>query len=139
MADHFPCPFHLALITGAHGCARALPITRRAGPDIACASDTAHIRCSRAFDYIKRAAQPVLGFPDNLQDAPHSMTVKLQNGGVTGLQKLLEPTAHAASNIDALIDDLTRKFGSLEHAPYNAIVATIRDFKITRGAGKRGG
>ncbi len=139
MADHVPCPFHLALITGAHGCTHATPVTRRAGPDIACASPAAQARCATAFDYIKRTAQPVLGFPDNLQDAPHSVTVKLQNGGVVGLNKLLEPAAQSVSNINALMDDLTGKFGKLDRVPYADVVATVRDFKLTRGAGKRGG
>jgi hypothetical protein len=133
MTDHLPCPFHLALITGANGCAHATPVTRRAGPDIACASGTANARCRDAFDYIKRAAQPVLGFPDNLQDAPHSVMVRLQNGGLLGLRKLLEPAARNVPNIDGLMDDLTRKFAGLERLPPAPIAAAVGAFKVSRG------
>ncbi len=132
-----PCPFHLALITAANGCVNAVAITRRSGPDIACGSSEAQQRCKDVFDYIKHVTQPELGFPDNLQDAPHSTNVRLQNGGLLGLQNLIEPGAQSAGNVAALVEHLHQKFRTTEGIPAEPLIAVVRDFKSSRRSSRR--
>ena len=63
-------------------------MTRRGGPDVVCASDEAHQQCENLFQRMKQVALPAFGVEDDLLSMPHSVLVKIQFGGLLGLQRL---------------------------------------------------
>jgi hypothetical protein len=63
---------------------------------------------------------------------PHAREIKVQTGGLLGLQGLLHPERAAADNIDnaiGLIDAALTEFGNLESLPYDIIIQAIVRFE----------
>ena len=86
--EEYKCAFSNTLVTGQFGCEKAEQVTRRGGPDVVCSSDKAHQQCEKLFQRMKQAALPAFGVEDDLLSMPHSVLVKIQFGGLLGLQRL---------------------------------------------------
>jgi hypothetical protein len=131
--DEFKCTFNSTLLGGQFGCARAQAIVRRGGPDVACTSEPAHARCERVFQYLKQAALPAFGVEDDLLSMPHSVLVKIQFGGLLGLQRLVEPAAGAeVKDIDALLARTQEKYPDLATVDYPALTADMTAYQLKR-------
>lgn len=133
--DEYKCAFSSTLITNQFGCEKAEQVTRRGGPDIACTSDEAHHRCDKLFQQMKAAALPAFGVEDDLLSMPHSVLVKIQHGGLLGLQRLLEPgtaDSGAVQNVHALVDQAVGKYNHLDAIPCPALVQDMTSYKLRR-------
>ena len=63
---------------------------------------------------------------------PHAREIKVQTGGLLGLQNLLHPEKSDADTVEnaiGLIDTAITKFGRLEDLPYDIIVQAIVKFE----------
>ena len=93
---------------------------------IACDSASSHNRCKRLIDLLRENARFALK-ASAAGELPHAKEIKLQRGGLLGLQKALRPDL----NIDQ-VDDIAaltalgeRTFGCLEKLPFPGIVRAI--------------
>ncbi len=133
--EEYKCAFSHTLVTNQFGCEKAKPVTRRGGPDIACTSAEAHQRCERLFQRLKEAALPAFGVEDDLLTMPHSVLVKIQHGGLLGLQRLIDNgTAESGEikNIDGLVGRAVEKLGNLDAIPCQAFVEDMTSYKLKR-------
>jgi hypothetical protein len=132
--EEYKCAFSNTLITGQFGCDKAEQVTRRGGPDIACTSEAAHQRCEKLFQQMKAAALPAFGVEDDLLSMPHSVLVKIQHGGLLGLQRLLDGAAgsEGVKNIHALVNQTIEKYNSLDAVPCPALVQDMTTYKLRR-------
>jgi hypothetical protein len=132
--EEYKCAFSNTLITGQFGCDKAEQVTRRGGPDIACASEAAHQRCEKLFQQMKAAALPAFGVEDDLLSMPHSVLVKIQHGGLLGLQRLLDGAAgsEGVKNIHALVDQAVGKYNHLDAIPFPALAQDMTSYKLKR-------
>ena len=105
--EEYKCAFNATLMGDQFGCTHARHVVRRGGPDVACADNTGHERCRRLFGLLKTSALPAFGdgiepraavqgstgcgfgVEDDLLSMPHSTLVKIQFGGLLGIQRLL--------------------------------------------------
>ena len=109
------CPFSTPLVTHQFGCARAQEVVRRGGAETDCTNATARARCERVFEQLKAAALPAFGVEDDLLSMPHSVRVKIQCGGLLGVQRLLAGAATVADrveDIDQLLTAAEFRFGA---------------------------
>jgi hypothetical protein len=67
-------------------------------------------------------------------ELPHAKEIKVQAGGLLGLQHVLNPESDASNvaDIAALVALGERTFGALENFPYQEIVKTIIAFEGRR-------
>lgn len=127
MAD-LKCAFSAPLITHQFGCHRAEEVTRRGGPDVACTDGAAAARCEALFARLKATALPAFGVEDDLLSMPHSVQVKIQYGGLLGLQRLLGGSGvERVEDVDALAAAVAGKFG--EAIPVDEVVPDITAHK----------
>jgi len=128
------CAFSVTQITGQFACEMGQQVTRRGGPDVACTSEAAHQQCARLFQRMKDVALPAFGVEDDLLSMPHSVLVKIQFGGLLGLQRLLDGSAASVEvkNIDGLIGRALEQYGSLEAIPCTAFVEDMTSYKLKR-------
>ena len=134
MAD-YSCAFSSTLISGNFACTQAEDVVRRGGPDIACNSDAAHRRCEQLFLMMKQVALPAFGVEDDLLTMPHSVSVKIQFGGLLGLQRFLDNAAIASVKVDdihALVDRAVENQGSLEAIPCRTFVEDMTSCQLKR-------
>jgi len=133
MAEEYKCAFNSTLLSEQFGCAHALAVVRRGGPDVACHSEPAHTRCEQVFQHLKQAALPAFGVEDDLLSMPHSVLVKIQFGGLLGLQRQVEPSAGAeVKDIDALLARTQEKYPDLAALEYSALAAGITAYQLKR-------
>ena len=131
MEEH-KCPFSAPLISHQFGCVHAQEVIHRGGAEIACTEAQAHARCELLFQRMKAVALPAFGVEDDLLSMPHSVQVKVQYGGLLGLQRLLSGATAAperVENIDALVASALTRFGSPGAVPCEQFVADITAFK----------
>jgi len=133
--EEYKCAFSNTLVTNQYGCAKGVQVTRRSGPDIACTSAEAHQRCERLFQKMKEAALPAFGVEDDLLSMPHSVLVKIQYGGLLGLQRLLDNGAAAPAavgDIHDLVDRAIERHGGVDAIPCQAFVEDMTSYKLKR-------
>ena len=134
----YKCAFNSPLVAEQFGCELAMPVTRRGGPDIACASEEAHRRCQAIMQHMKAAALPVFGVEDDPLTMPHSVLLKTQFGGLLGLQHMIDVAAEGTEvkNINALLGRALAQYGNLEAIPYGQLVDAITGHHLKRRRAK---
>jgi len=131
--EEYKCAFNSTLLGERFGCAFAKAVVRRAGPDVACTSDRAHTRCEALFQHLKQAALPAFGVEDDLLSMPHSVLVKIQFGGLLGLQRLVTgAVADEVEDIDALLARALEKYRDLARVEYPALAADMTGHRLKR-------
>ena len=129
MPEH-RCPFSAPLITRQFACALAQEVIHRGGTEINCTDAAAHARCERLFQQLKQAALPAFGVEDDLLSMPHSVQVKIQYGGLLGLQRLLRAETQVGERIEdvqALVAEAAQYFN--DEIPCAQLVDDITAFR----------
>jgi len=133
--EEYKCAFSNTLVTEQFGCEKGKHVTRRSGPDVVCASDEAHQQCEQLFQRMKQVALPAFGVEDDLLSMPHSVLVKIQFGGLLGLQRLQGDSTDesaAIKNIHGLVSQAIGKHGSLDAIPCQAFVEDMTSYQLKR-------
>ena len=99
---------------------------------IACRSASGNALCRELLEHMRSKARFALHLTHADSPLPHAREIKVQTGGLLGLQGLLYPEKSDADNIDnaiGLIDAALTEFGSLESLPYDIIIQAIVKFE----------
>ena len=136
MAEQYRCAFSQPLLQEAFGCRNALAITRRGGPEVCCTSDAAHADCAALFERMKAAALTAMGMVDDPVQMPHSVVVKVQFGGLLGLQALVDAPADRVEDIVSLVGQVLARFGDPATLPYDKLAEDIAAYKLKRRRGR---
>lgn len=113
--------------------ARRFHLADREG--IACNSASGNALCTELLDSMRRNARFALHLTSADAPLPHAKEIKVQTGGLLGLQQLLHPERAQATDIDnviGLVDLALEKYGRLEALPFAAIVQAIVRFQGRR-------
>ena len=128
------CVFGPTLISGRNACQFAIQVVRRGGLEIDCHGDSAADRCKKIFDNFKAVALPEFGYEDNLLSLPHGIMLKIQYGGLLGLQDSLQNSVESDSinDIAGLIDQALNNYNDLHLIPYAQFVPRMQQYKVRR-------
>lgn len=100
---------------------------------VACQSQQAHDRCSSLLMQMRQNAGFALKLPDNDgSPLPHAKELKVQIGGLLGLQALLfteKQNSESVENIDHILQQALEQFGTFSEIPFNEIVKSITTFQ----------
>jgi hypothetical protein len=99
---------------------------------IACKSASGNALCRELLDRMRSKARFALHLTHAEGPLPHAREIKVQTGGLLGLQALLHPEKSGANNIDnaiGLIDAALTEYGDLESLPYDPIIQAIVRFE----------
>lgn len=125
-----PCPFAKAILTQNCGCAQAQRVHLAEREIIGCQQAPAWQQCGQWLQQLKINARFTLRLDSLNAPLPHAQMMKLQCGGLRGLQAVLgvrEP--QAIEDIHQLLKQACQQFGGCEHAPYAEIIAHIQRFQ----------
>ena len=128
------CPFAITQISNDFACEFGELVTRRAGPDIACHSTAYHPKCVYMHDQFKHVGLDVFDYTDDLGEVPHGIWLKIQYGGLLGLQKELEPNndQDIITNIVDLVVSAEKAFENIEQLPYQHFTASMQSYRTKR-------
>ena len=99
---------------------------------VSCSNEIAATRCMQLLDLLRKNASFALQMTHVPGPLPHAKEVKVQIGGMLGLQKLMNPQMHneeLAHDINGLAELAERQYSSLDKLPYSEIVKSIVTFE----------
>lgn len=129
------CPFQLPVINGTFGCTFAQPVTVRNAPQIHCRSKAALERCRQVYHRLKSVGLAAFGAEDDPATTPHSTYLKIQCGGLLGLQAGVAP-GETISDIDALLEAATGGGARIDDLPYVKLTESMLTYKAPRRRGR---
>lgn len=129
------CNFEKAVLT--HRCAclysNRFYLADREG--ISCDSADVGECCGHFLRILRSKARFALGISIIDQPLPHAKEIRVQNGGLLGLQRVLHSESGCTEKIGdiaGLIKLAEQNYGSMERLPYQEIVKTIVRFEGRR-------
>ncbi len=128
------CVFEKAILTRrCHcNCSARFYLADREG--VSCKAEQAHRRCQQLLQLMRESARFSLKLTGTGKKLPHAKEIKVQSGGLLGLQGILQPDAPRDSVLDiaALTVQGIETFGSIPQFPYQEIVKSITHFEGRR-------
>lgn len=138
MVEH-QCPFSGTLVSERFACGMARTVVRRGGAEVDCTLPAGHARCYSLFQQMKQVALPVFGVEDDLLSMPHSVLIKIQHGGLLGLQRIMgEASAESSSvaDINGLCERAVLRYQTVPDIPCQDFVQDMTAYKLKRRGGK---
>lgn len=129
------CVFEKTINSRRCSCAKSLRFHLADREGIACKSASGNALCSELLNTMRSKARFALHLTSADAPLPHAKEIKVQTGGLLGLQGLLYPDrAQAAEigNVIGLIDLAIQQYGRLQDLPYAVIVQAIVRFEGRR-------
>ncbi len=111
-------------------CSTRFNLAEREG--IACNSPARYQHCLALLQQLRKNAAFALHLTHIDGQQPHANEIKLQAGGLSGLEDIVlerDPTAADMNDINGLLSTAEQQFGQIEKLPYAEIVKAIVRFK----------
>ena len=129
------CVFEKTISSRRSTCSSSLRFHLADREGISCKSATGNALCTELLGYLRSNARFALHLTHADSPLPHAKEVRVQTGGMLGLQTALYPERRERPDIEdilALIDCGLQRYHSFEHFPYDAIVQNIVHFEGRR-------
>lgn len=129
------CPFEKAILSRQCDCHRATRLFIGERQGIGCDADAAQQQCAALLHLLRSNASFALKLTAATARLPHAKEMKVQAGGLLGLQRVLQQefsTAIQVDDIDSLVNLAKATYDELEQLPYSEIVQTIAAYQGRR-------
>jgi len=127
-----PCVFAKAILRRCARCSRSQKLFIAEREAVACKSPGARQVCAEVLEQLRGKAMFALRLPHPEAILPHGKELKVQCGGMIGLQQALqgeEEPAEVVEDIYNLLQDALRDYGETESLPYSEVVKGVTSFK----------
>jgi len=134
-----PCPFEKALLQRACACPMASKTNIAEREAINCQSHEAQENCVDFLQFLRRRANFALGITHTPGALPHAKAIKIQCGGLLGLQKALDPIAEESkvSDVRGLLRRALKRFENLGDLPFDEIIRAVSQYQGRQIRAKR--
>lgn len=126
------CPFEKAILSRCGDCDQARKSNIADREAVACKAAVARENCLTLHGLLHQNAAFALKLVHPGEPLPHAKEIKVQCGGLRGLQRLFEPAANSAGNIHALVGGILGAYGTMQDAPYQEVVKEIAAYEGRR-------
>jgi len=135
--NRVPCVFERAILSASCQCKlsqRLLIAEREAG---ACRSEPARAECAELLEAMRSSARFTLKLTHVDGPLPFGQEIKVQAGGLIGLQHLLHPhtDTRRVDDVRALVEEARVRYGELARLPFQEIVKSIGAYQHRRRRG----
>lgn len=129
------CPFEKAVLTRMFACRKLVKINIAEREAAGCTDAQAQRQCSELLERLRHDAAFLLKLTHVTGPLPHAKEVKVQCGGLLGLQDCVVGPSHArrgVPDIYGLIEEAKNKFGDLAHFPHQEIIQSVARYEGRR-------
>lgn len=126
------CPFEKAILSRCADCDQARKFNIAEREAVACEAAVEREKCVTLHGLLHQNASFVLKLIHPGEPLPHAKEVKVQCGGLLGVQRLFDPEAVLVENIHALAIETQRRYGSMRDVPYQEVVKEIAVYEGRR-------
>jgi len=133
-----PCPFEKAVLTNRCGCELSQRILLAEREAASCAHVDARDRCVELLGLLRDKARFALKETRIGAPLPHGKEIKVQVGGMLGLQELVGIAAQGATtvnNVSAVLDAALNRYGSIQDLPFQDLVRHVLNYEQRRRRG----
>lgn len=130
-----PCPFEKAILARCCACPLSEPRHIAEREAVACREPAARESCVALRGLLRRNSAFALKHPPIEGPLPHAQEMKVQCGGLAGLQRTLAD-AEEVGDIHTLVQAACRSPGGLAGLPYSAIIQSVAAYQTRRRAGR---
>ena len=134
------CAYEKAILTHQCNCSQARKLNIAEREATHCANDNAQVLCIQYLDALKKQARFALKLTTSTGVLPHGKAIKIQVGGLRGLQQVLhselEPTA-PIKDVSALIADAISTYAEIENLPFSRIMQQVAAYQGRKRVSKR--
>jgi len=126
------CRFEKTLLSRRSTCSRAKRFNLADREGVSCLSPAARERCGRLLDSLRENARFALRLTEIDSALPFNKEIKVQTGGMLGLQKLIYPDSDQRDKVEdiySLVNQAEQEFGALEDIPFSEIMPNIVSFE----------
>ncbi|MBK1723169.1 hypothetical protein [Thiocystis violacea] len=135
------CPYEKSILTNSGGCALAQKFCIAEREGVRCGDEAAQATCLHLLELLRRQARFALKSTDTHTALPHAKAMRIQVGGLRGIQAALAPDQPVPSYIDdirATILAAIEAFGSLDQLPFTDIMQQIAAYQGRKRIRKSG-
>jgi hypothetical protein len=134
-----PCPFEKAILSSCCGCQKCQRLNIAEREAVTCTLPTAQACCVELLNYLQQNAQFALKLAQLGNPLPHIKAMKLQCGGLLGLQFILSIEANPVDqkfdnikveNIYELVTKAIDKFEKIERVPLQELMKFISHYQV---------
>ncbi len=126
------CPFEKAILSRCDDCDQARKFNIAEREAVACEAAVARENCLTLHGLLHQNAVFALKLTHPGEPLPHAKEIKVQCGGLRGLQRLFDQEANLVENIHALVGKIQRRFASMQDVPYLEVVKEIAAYEGRR-------
>jgi hypothetical protein len=129
------CVYEKAISSRRCNCARCHRFNLADREGVACNSATGNAVCTEFLNTLRSKARFSLHLTHADKPLPHAKEIRVQTGGLLGLQELLYPDmadSTRAENIIGLLDMAIQRFERLQNLPYSILVQGVVGFEGRR-------
>ncbi len=124
------CVFERGMLRRCLGCEQGIRRNIAEREAVGCRDKAAHDLCGAFKSRLKHAAAFALKLAHPDDPLPHAKELKLQCGGLLGLEQTLqEGGVTAVANVAGSLSAALTRYGSLEALPYGELIQAIRLFE----------
>lgn len=124
------CVFEKALTNNLCQCPLAQHFWLADREGYSCRELKASSNCAYLLKNLRHNSRFVLKMPEIDDQLPHNMEIRVQAGGLSGLQAAVDASAsQPVSDVHALVEQLLQQWGSLDALPYNQIVQSVAQYQ----------
>jgi len=132
-----PCVFEKGILSLKCKCAYQHMFRLADRHGVGCTDTLKQQKCKAFLSHLRKQTRFI--FKINIEGPlPHNKEIKVQNGGMLGVQQLLLSDAglQEVEDIAGLMDQSIELYGSIEQIPYNLIMPSVTNYQ-TRAKRKR--
>lgn len=128
--NNAPCVFAKAVLRRCCACSRAQRLYIAEREAVACKSPGGRQRCEEVLEVLRGKAGFALKLSQIDGPLPHAKELKVQCGGMLGLQESLQGEAgNSVTDIHGLLENSFLEYGSADALPYGEVVRTISSYQ----------
>lgn len=126
-----PCAFGKVILS--RHCACSCVVKRYAAERemVSCSDDPMRFKCGELLEHLRLNSMFALKLTHITPPLPHGPEMRVQCGGLLGLQLEVDG-AETVANISALLVAALEKFGSMEKFPYSKIVQSVVSCEVRK-------
>ena len=126
-----PCAFEKGVLARCTNCSKAEKHLLAERETVNCGDAAAQVRCLELKGLLRNHSAFALKIPRIGVQLPHAKELKIQCGGLKGLQKAVNNTDNVEDAF-VLIDSALAAYGALDAFPYSEIVQGVVHFESRR-------
>ncbi|MCP5141815.1 MAG: hypothetical protein H6980_05630 [Gammaproteobacteria bacterium] len=130
--NDLPCVFQKAILTRTCACSRAHRFCLAEREGVACTSPAAHDRCEVFLRLLRENARFAIGVTAVAGAMAHGKEMKLQCGGLRGLQRAMLGRDGDVGDVNDLLERGLAVHGELAALPFGEVVQGVAEFKNRR-------